>query len=81
MRGFAFWSRPEQWLGKDALYVTISRFQQKKELTAEFRGYFSSLEEIGTVPIRRGGAVTEVFYVYQAKTLLKPYPRIYGLGG
>jgi len=77
-RGFAFWSRAEQWLGKDALYITISRFERKKELTDEYRNYFSRLEEIGTVPIRRGGAVTEVMYVYQAKTLLKPYPRIYG---
>lgn len=79
MRGFAFWSKPDQWLGKDALYITISRFQKKNEITAEFQTYFNSLEEIGTVPIRRGGAVTEVFYVYQAKKLLKPYPRIYGL--
>ncbi len=79
MRGFAFWSKPNQWLGKDAVYITISRFQKKTDLTAEFRDYFNSLEEIGTVPIKRGGAVTEVFYVYQAKKLLKPYPRIYGL--
>jgi 4-amino-4-deoxy-L-arabinose transferase-like glycosyltransferase len=79
MRGFAFWSRGDQWLGKDALYITISRFQQKEELTDEFRNYFSSFQEIGTVPIRRGGAVTEIIYVYQAKKLLKPYPRIYGI--
>ena len=79
MRGFAFWSKPNQWLGKDALYITISRFQKKADLTAEYQTYFDSLEEIGTVPIRRGGAVTEVFYVYQAKKLIKPYPRIYGL--
>lgn len=79
MRGFAFWSKPNQWLGKDALYITISRFQKKTDITAEYQTYFDSLEEIGTVPIRRGGAVTEVFYVYQAKKLIKPYPRIYGL--
>ncbi len=79
VRGFAFWSQAEQWLGKDALYITVSRFHEMKELTDEYRTYFSSLQEIGTVPIRRGGAVTEVFYVYQAKTLLKPYPRPYGI--
>ena len=79
MRGFAFWSRGDQWLGKDALYITISRFQQKEELTDEFRNYFLHFQEIGTVPIRRGGAVTEMIYVYQAKKLLKPYPRIYGI--
>ena len=44
-----------------------------------YQAYFSSLEKIGTVPILRGGAVTEVVYVYRAKNLLKPYPRPYGI--
>ncbi len=79
MRGFAFWSRADQWLGKDALYVTLKRFHRKKDLTASYRAYFSSLDRIGKVPIRRGGEVIEVIYVYQAKTLLKPYPRLYGI--
>jgi len=79
LRGFAFWSRPDQWLGKDALYLTPARFYRKKKLMARYQPYFKSLEEIGTVPIRRGGAVTEVIHVYQAKTLIKPYPRPYGI--
>jgi hypothetical protein len=79
LRGFAFWSRADQWLGKDALYITLERFHQMQELTEEFRTYFSSFQAIATVPIRRGGEVIEVYYVYQAKTLLKPYPRPYGI--
>jgi len=79
LRGFAFWSRPDQWLGKDALYVTTTPFNLRKDLMASYRSYFSSLQEIGTIPIRRGGVVINVVYVYQAKTLLKPYPRSYGM--
>ncbi len=79
MRGFAFWSKPDRWLGQDALYITLDRFHQKQELTDRYQAYFSSLQEIGTVPIRRGGAVTEVIHVSRAKTLLKPYPRPYGI--
>ena len=30
LRGFAFWSRSDQWLGKDALYVTPASFHRKK---------------------------------------------------
>ncbi len=78
-RGFAFWSRADEWVGKDGLYITISRFNDKKDLTDKYRTYFSSLQAIATVPIRRGGAVTETIYVYQGKTLLKPYPRPYGI--
>lgn len=79
MRGFAFWSKPDQWLGKDALYITLARFKEKKQLLERYQDYFSSIQEIGTVPIKRGGAITEVIYVYQAKNLLKPYPRPYGV--
>jgi 4-amino-4-deoxy-L-arabinose transferase-like glycosyltransferase len=79
LRGFAFWSKPEQWLGKDALYITTAPFNLRKDLMASYRSYFSSLSEIETIPIRRGGVVINVVYVYQAKTLLKPYPRSYGI--
>jgi hypothetical protein len=79
LRGFAFWSKPEQWLGKDALYITTAPFNLRKDLMASYESYFSSLSEIQTIPIRRGGVVINVVYVYQAKTLLKPYPRSYGI--
>ncbi|NEU77422.1 glycosyltransferase family 39 protein [Hassallia byssoidea VB512170] len=79
LRGFAFWSKPGQWLGKDALYITTAPFNLRKDLMASYRTYFSSLNEIETIPIRRGGVVVNVVYVYQAKTLLKPYPRSYGI--
>lgn len=79
LRGFAFWSKPGQWLGKDALYITTAPFNLRKDLMANYRTYFSSVNEIETIPIRRGGVVINVVYVYQAKTLLKPYPRSYGV--
>ncbi|MGI8505016.1 MAG: ArnT family glycosyltransferase [Hassallia sp.] len=79
LRGFAFWSKPGQWLGKDALYITTAPFNLRKDLMANYRTYFKSLSAIETIPIRRGGVVINVVYVYQAKTLLKPYPRSYGI--
>ncbi|MBW4476006.1 MAG: glycosyltransferase family 39 protein [Tolypothrix brevis GSE-NOS-MK-07-07A] len=79
LRGFAFWSKPGQWLGKDALYITTAPFNLRKDLMASYESYFSSFNAIATIPIRRGGVVINVVYVYQAKTLLKPYPRSYGI--
>lgn len=78
-RGFAFWSKADQWLGEDGLYITTAPFNLRKDLMANYRTYFSSLSEIETIPIRRGGVVINTIYVYQAKTLLKPYPRSYGI--
>jgi hypothetical protein len=80
LRGFAFWSRPEQWLGKDGLYVVSEYFQQyHPNPVARYGAYFSTMHKIGNIPIRRGGTVVQVFNVYQAKTMLKPYPRPYGI--
>lgn len=78
LRGFAFWSTADQWLGKDALYVTNNLFIQEQKFLDRYNLYFQSIEKIGTVPIRRGGAVIDTFHVYKAKNLLKPYPRPYG---
>jgi 4-amino-4-deoxy-L-arabinose transferase-like glycosyltransferase len=79
LRGFAFWSQADQWLGKDALYVTSELFQEGENVVTQYGEYFRSIRKVGEVPIQRGGAVVQVFKVYQADTLLKPYPRPYGL--
>ncbi|MBE9115049.1 glycosyltransferase family 39 protein [Lusitaniella coriacea LEGE 07157] len=75
MRGFATWSHPEEFLGKDGLYITLERFHKMEKLNREFSGYFTRFVEIGTVPLKRGGAETEVFHVYRVEKMLKPYPR------
>jgi 4-amino-4-deoxy-L-arabinose transferase-like glycosyltransferase len=79
LRGLAFWSKADQWVGQDALYITTRQFQKRQSLLALYQSYFESMQEIGAIPIRRGGTVTEVFFIYQAKKLLKPYPRRYGV--
>jgi 4-amino-4-deoxy-L-arabinose transferase-like glycosyltransferase len=78
LRGFAFWSRPDEWLGKNALYMTTDRFQLQQGIT-EYLSYFQSIELVGKIPMQRGGVANEVFLVYHAKALLKPYPRPYGI--
>ncbi|BAZ17767.1 putative glycosyl transferase [Calothrix sp. NIES-4071] len=79
IRGFAFWSKPDEWLGKDALYITTEAFTTREDLMTSYKSHFNSFNEIAKVPIKRGGIVVNNIYVYQAKTLLKPYPRAYGL--
>jgi hypothetical protein len=39
--GSAFWSKPGQWLGKDALYITTAPFNLRKDLMANY-GYFAT---------------------------------------
>jgi hypothetical protein len=74
VRGFAYWLQPEEWLGKDGLYITIEKFQQISWLTSIYSYYFREFQEIGTIPIKRGGTITEIFHVYRGQQLLHPYP-------
>jgi 4-amino-4-deoxy-L-arabinose transferase-like glycosyltransferase len=67
MRGFTFWFEGDRFVGKDALYITLNRFVAMSGLTQAYRTYFSSLEEIGTISITRGGVVTETFHVFQGR--------------
>jgi 4-amino-4-deoxy-L-arabinose transferase-like glycosyltransferase len=75
LRGFAFWSTAEQWVGQDGLYVTTDEFQSKVNSAAEFAPYFKSFKKLAELPLRRGGVVIDKIHVFQGKTLLKPYPR------
>jgi hypothetical protein len=34
---------------------------------------------VATIPLRRGGVVTQTWRVYEAREMLKPYPRPYGI--
>lgn len=107
LRGFAFWSSPQTWLGKNALYITTNQFQftNRQNLTqlavlgvpellaklesqlvqdqipalAVYRLLFAQVELIEEVPIRRGGATSQVFQIYGATQLQRPYPRPYGI--
>jgi 4-amino-4-deoxy-L-arabinose transferase-like glycosyltransferase len=77
-RGFAFWSRPKQWVGKNAIYLGSKTFDVDLDAQKRYPSYFKSLTKLGEIPIRRGGEIVETFSVYQAQNMLKPFPRPYG---
>jgi hypothetical protein len=77
-RGFAFWFNPQDWLGQDALYMTIDRFTQDNTLVEGYGTLFESIEPLTTVPLRRGGAITETIHIYRARNLRQAYSYPYG---
>lgn len=77
-RSFAFWSQPQQWVGKNAIYIGTKTFQVDLDAQNRYPSYFSTLTKLGEIPIRRGGQIVETFSVYQAQNMLKPFPRPYG---
>ncbi|WP_421656454.1 ArnT family glycosyltransferase [Leptothermofonsia sp. ETS-13] len=77
LRGFAFWSKNDGWVGKDGLLVTPAH---KAETTlAQYQGYFEKVQKVAEIPINRGGAIVQVIEIYRCDRLLKPYPRSYGI--
>lgn len=81
LRGFAYWSKAEDFVGKSSLYITSEQFMKDKRYPKpldKYKGYFQSLEKIADIPIKRGGQAVQIFPVYRASPMLKPYPRPYG---
>jgi 4-amino-4-deoxy-L-arabinose transferase-like glycosyltransferase len=78
LRGFAFWSKPKQWIGKNAIYLGSKTFEVDLDAKNRYPSYFKKLTKLGEIPIRRGGEIVETFSVYQAQNMLKPFPRPYG---
>lgn len=79
LRGFAFWSRSTDWVGKTGLYVTSALFDRDEDAWERYRPYFEQIDQVGEIPIRRGGVVVDRFFVYRAIRMTQPYPRPYGL--
>ncbi|XGV98805.1 MAG: ArnT family glycosyltransferase [Leptolyngbya sp. BL-A-14] len=76
LRGFAFWSTAEQWVGQNGLLVVAAA--QAQAAMQQYHGYFQDIQKVADVPIQRGGAIVQVIEIYQCNRLLKPYPRPYG---
>ncbi len=77
LRGFAFWSTRKQWVGQSGLLVTTAL--QAQLAVDQYQNYFQDIQKVADVPIQRGGAIVQVIEIYQCKTMLKPYPRPYGV--
>ena len=77
-RSFAFWSNPQQWVGKNAIYLSTKAAKVDLDAINLYPTYFKKIAKLGEIPIRRGGAIIQTFSIYQAQNMLKPFPRPYG---
>jgi Dolichyl-phosphate-mannose-protein mannosyltransferase len=75
LRNFAFWSQPKQWVGKNAIYISSDKAEVDLDAKNRYSSYFTKLTKLGEVPIQRGGETIQVFSIYQADQMLKPFPR------
>ncbi len=79
-RGFAFWFNQNQWLGKDALFMTLERFANQPEIIDQYRPLFGDIQPLTVIPLYRAGEVTETIHIFLAKQFRQAYEYPYGNG-
>ncbi|MGH7593960.1 MAG: hypothetical protein ACRELE_08940, partial [Gemmatimonadales bacterium] len=75
-REYAFFEARDRWVGKEG--ILVSRQDSLPLIRQDFGEYCSSIEPVGSVPIRRRARVELTLYVYRCARLLRPYPSPYG---
>ena len=72
-RGFAYWSRPEDWVGYDGVFVSLD---EPPNLDG-FRDYFDQIELLEQFPMTRSGKPFRQVYVHLCHHQRKPFPFAY----
>ena len=71
-RGFAFWSRPDEWLGRDGILVISNASTESPE---RYAPYFTRMEHVGSFDVKRHGAALRRVSLYRCvrQTLAFPF--------
>ena len=75
-RGFAYWSRPDDWLGWDGVLISV---EDPPNLETYAR-YFRRVELLATFPMTRGGKPFRPVHLYLCSDQQQPFPYAYGSG-
>jgi hypothetical protein len=70
-RSFSFWSRPEDWVGRDGIFIESVR---APGALSRYHKFFARYESIGTVRIVRRGALVREVYLYRGTHQTWPFP-------
>ncbi len=70
-RSFNLWSRPEDWVGRDGIFIEDDR---RPGQLSHFNQWFLQYEPIGTVKVERRGHLVREVYLYHGHTQSWPFP-------
>ncbi len=70
-RGYLFWSRPEDWVGRDGIFIESVR---APGALSRYDRFFTRYEPIGSVPIVRRGVLLREVYLYRGTQQTYPFP-------
>jgi 4-amino-4-deoxy-L-arabinose transferase-like glycosyltransferase len=70
-RSYSFWSRPEDWVGRNGIFIESVRVPG---VFSRYNRFFARYESIGTVPIIRRGTLVREVYLYRGTCQTRPFP-------
>ena len=70
-RSYSFWSRPEDWVGRDGIFVESVR---APGAVSNYKRFFMKYEPIGSVQIVRRGVFIREVYLYRGTDQACPFP-------
>lgn len=73
-RGFAYWSRPDDWVGWNALYVTTTDNPDEPQIMGIV---FRTVEPVASFPMTRGGKPFRTVWVYRCTDQYRGFPFTY----
>jgi hypothetical protein len=76
--GFAQWSRPEDWLGRDGILAVARRSSAEP---GAFERFFERIEPLGTVEVERPGGPLRTVWLYRCVRQRRPFPFDGGAAG
>jgi 4-amino-4-deoxy-L-arabinose transferase-like glycosyltransferase len=75
-RGFAFWSRPEDWIGRNGLLV-LAEEPDEDQVLKEMQQFFTKVELVADFQMIRGGSAFRPVRVFRCIQQKHPYPFSY----
>ena len=70
-RSYGFWSRPEDWVGRDGIFVEDER---RPGRLAQYGQFFKKYEPIGTAKVVRKGTLVREVYLYRGTCQTWAFP-------
>jgi hypothetical protein len=74
-RSFAFWSRPEEWVGRDGVLVSVDDARYEP---ACYERFFERIEPLGQFEVRRSGGAIRRVRLYRCVRQLVAFPFLPG---
>ena len=74
-RSFAFWSRPEEWVGRDGILVSVDEARYEP---ACYERFFERIEPLGRFEVRRAGGAIRQVRLYRCVRQVVAFPFLPG---